>query len=148
MVKVNYKAANPTFTITAPYGSEGRGGCIAIEWCDHNNGYTNFTLNFLVAGTAGNATDQEAALIGVMAQGDSSANAEAGSNNDWRRTGWVIFLFVLLALVVVVFLCLMARLCYTRSQAKSQQSINHGNRRSSDPQHEYVENPPQHTLDP
>jgi len=90
----------------------------------------NFTTNFIINGPPADAYAQEAALVGVMAQGDTESTANAGGSSP-AYAGWVIFLFVLLALVVVGALCFIARLCYMKNQAnKSPYS---GNRRSSEP---------------
>jgi hypothetical protein len=133
LVKADYYAVNPTFTIIAPRGAQGRGGSINVEWCDKENGYFNWTTNFMVNGAPANAYDQEAALVGVMAQGDSEANANGGNNPEYA--GWVIFLFVVLGLVVLGALCAIGRLCYMKKQSKT--SPYSGNRRSSDPQNDH-----------
>jgi hypothetical protein len=138
-VKVNYKSVNPTYTITAPYGSEGRGGCIVTEWCDKYAGYINWTTNFIVAGSNTNVTLQQAAEIGVMAAGSSAATSEESDGADWRRTGWVIFLFILLAVLGTIFLLAMIRLCYKRITNKSYATVESSSvassqaRRGSDP---------------
>jgi len=133
-VTVTYKNVNPTYTITAPTGSEGRGGSVLTEWCDGYGGYMNWTTNFLITGSDSTPTAQQAAQLGVMAAGESSAAAEDGNDSDWRQTGWVIFLFCLLAIMGTIFLCALLRLWYKRVQAKNYATVEKSaQRRSSDP---------------
>jgi hypothetical protein len=141
MVKVNYKSVNPTYTITAPYGSEGRGGCIVTEWCDKYAGYINWTTNFIVAGSNTNVTLQQAAQIGVMSEGSSAATSEQSDGADWRRTGWVIFLFILLSVLGTIFLLALIRLCYKRMTEKhystDSSSVSQGRRGSAPATHDF-----------
>jgi len=120
-VKVNYKNANPVYTINAPLGSEGRGGYVLTEWCDANGGYKNWTTNFVVTGTTENATYQAAAKVGILAQGqsqDTSPSSTDSSSYDWRHTGWIIACFVLLAVLGTVFLLAVGRLLLCRRTPK------------------------------
>jgi preprotein translocase subunit SecG len=134
---VNYKNVNPTYTINAPYGSEGKGGSVLTEWCDNYGGYINWTTNFFITGPTTNVSLQQEqdAQNGIMAAGESQAVMDENGENDWRHTGWVIFLFCLLAILGTVFLLALARLWCRRNQAKNHASADNGaaQRRASVP---------------
>lgn len=69
--------SNPSYTISAIAGSQGRGGSILTEWCDENGGYLNYSVNFVVLGSLPDVSAGIAAQSGLFKEGQNQSYVQA-----------------------------------------------------------------------